>query len=109
MVMFMSLSEELNLLHDLHVRGALSSEEFARAKAKLLAKEETTEPPFVGALNSLRRSREDRWIAGVCGGLARASGVDAWVWRLAFTVLLLCGGTGLAVYVLMWIFVPLES
>jgi phage shock protein PspC (stress-responsive transcriptional regulator) len=56
----------------------------------------------------LRRSRSDRWIAGVCGGLAKATAVESWVWRLAFALLLLCGGAGLLVYVLMWIFVPAE-
>lgn len=50
------------------------------------------------------------WIVGwvACAGLARFSGVDAWLWRLAFTLLVIMAGTGLLVYVLMWILVPLE-
>jgi phage shock protein PspC (stress-responsive transcriptional regulator) len=44
----------------------------------------------------------------VCGGIAEATGVDSWAWRLLFVLLLLCWGTGLVVYVLMWIFVPKE-
>ena len=32
----------------------------------------------------------------------------AWLWRLAFTLLVIMAGTGLLVYVLMWILVPLE-
>ena len=32
----------------------------------------------------------------------------AWVWRLLFALLLLCGGAGLVLYLLLWIFVPTE-
>ena len=48
------------------------------------------------------------WIGGVCGGLARATGIESWVWRLIFAVLFLFGGTGLLLYILLWIFVPTE-
>ena len=34
--------------------------------------------------------------------------MESWAWRLILAVLLLCGGTGLLLYVLMWIFVPSE-
>jgi hypothetical protein len=37
-----------------------------------------------------------------------SSGVDSWAWRLLFVLLLLCWGTGLVLYVLMWIFIPKE-
>ena len=56
----------------------------------------------------LYRSQTEKMIGGVCGGLSRATGVESWVWRLIFTVLLLFGGTGLLLYVLLWIFVPSE-
>jgi len=105
----MTLSEELSRLHELHQQGALSAEEFARAKARLLGEPGSSVPPVVNAVNALRRSRSDRWIAGVCGGLAQATGAQAWVWRLLFAVLLFCGGAGLLIYALMWIFVPAES
>ncbi len=59
-------------------------------------------------MNRLRRSATDRWIGGVCGGIARATGVESWIWRLVFAVLLIFGGTGLLVYLLLWIFVPAE-
>jgi phage shock protein C len=62
----------------------------------------------LAAINALRRARSDRWIAGVCGGIARATGVESWVWRLLFALLLLCGGAGLVIYVLLWVFVPSE-
>lgn len=110
----MSDSEELARLAELHQRGALSDEEFARAKARLLSGEASARGgaaanPAVSVINSLRRSREDRWLGGVCGGIAQLSGIAAWFWRLVFALLLLCGGTGLLIYLLMWVFVPLDE
>lgn len=106
----MALSDELNRLHELHQRGGLSDDEFARAKARLLGDGAPglDTSPTMAALNALRRSASDRWIAGVCGGVARATGVESWVWRLIFAALLLWGGVGLLVYVLLWVFVPQE-
>ncbi len=109
----MTLSDEFAKLQDLHQRGALSDEEFSRAKELLLSgSPRSTDSPMptaaFAAINGLRRSRSDRWIAGVCGGIARATGLEAWVLRLIFAVLLLFGGFGLLIYVLLWIFVPIE-
>lgn len=107
----MALSDELNKLDDLRQRGVLTDAEFAQAKARTLSglpPASTSADPVLAAINGLRRSRSDRWIAGVCGGIARTTGVDSWVCRLIFAVLLLCGGAGLLVYVLLWIFVPTE-
>jgi phage shock protein PspC (stress-responsive transcriptional regulator) len=103
----MSLADELAKLDALHAKGALGDAEFQRAKAHLLDAA-TASAPAVEAVNSLRRSKGDRWIAGVCGGLARATGLESWAWRLIFTVLLLIGGTGALLYLLLWIFVPSE-
>jgi phage shock protein C len=103
----MTLSDDLNKLDELRARGALTDEEFTRAKERLLNTASTnSSPPFVSAVNTFRRSRTDRWIAGVCGGLGRLTGMESWVWRLFFTVLFLCAGTGLLVYILLAIFVP---
>ena len=105
----MALSDEIAKLHELNRNGALTDEEFARAKERLIGGAHRPEfAPRVAALNALRRSRGDRWIAGVCGGLAQATGADAWIWRLVFAALLLFGGAGLLIYVLFWIFVPSE-
>jgi phage shock protein C len=104
-----SLSDELEKLEGLHQRGVLTQEEFARAKARLLDGVPglgASAAPSLAAVNSLRRSRTDRWIGGVCGGMGRATGVEAWVWRVGFVLLGLWGGTGLLIYLLMWIFVP---
>jgi len=109
----MALSDELAKLQELHQRGTLTDDEFSRAKARLLDGESgSTDSPSdtaKEAINSLRRSSSDRWIAGVCGGIAEATGIDSWAWRLVFVLLLLFWGVGLVVYVLMWIFVPKES
>ncbi len=105
----MGLSDELGKLGELRERGTLTEEEFARAKARLLGGENSSSgDPFVSAVNTLKRSRSDRWIGGVCGGIARSTGMESWAWRLIFVVLLLCGGTGLLVYLLLLIFVPSE-
>jgi len=106
-----NLSEELKKLAELRASGTLTEEEFIRAKERLLNTQPSSSgppPPLTSAVNAFRRSRNDRWIAGVCGGIGRATGMESWVWRLFFTVLLLCGGTGLLVYLLLAIFVPSE-
>jgi len=56
----------------------------------------------------LRRSREDRVIAGVCGGFGRYLGVDPVLLRVAFVVLAIAGGGGLLLYVVSWILIPQE-
>ena len=106
----MSDSDELGKLADLHQRGILTDEEFARAKARVLSgmPSARTSPP-VGALNQLRRSLSDRWLGGVCGGIAQVTGVPSWVWRLIFTFGIVFAGSGLALYVLLWILVPPEQ
>ena len=54
----------------------------------------------------LRRSAADRMVAGVCGGLAEYSGIDAALWRVGFVALTLLGGSGVLFYVLLWILMP---
>lgn len=57
-------------------------------------------------LQRLTKSRQDKWIGGVCGGLGEHSPVPAWCWRFLFAFLFLFYGIGLVVYVLLWIFIP---
>ena len=58
----------------------------------------------------LRRSRSDRVVAGVCGGLAEFFGISAFWFRLAFLIALIPGGVpGLLPYILCWIIIPKES
>jgi phage shock protein PspC (stress-responsive transcriptional regulator) len=54
----------------------------------------------------LRLSRADRKIAGVCGGLGEWLDVDPVFLRVAFILLALLGGLGVAAYVLLWLFLP---
>jgi phage shock protein C len=105
----MSLADELGRLAELHANGGLTEEEFKRAKERLLNPEQMpSSDPLAAVVNAFRRSRRDRWIGGVCGGIARSTGMEAWVWRLLFAVLFICAGAGLLLYVLLWIFVPSE-
>lgn len=106
----MSTADDLIRLAELHRLGQLTDEEFARAKARVIDEAPAAgDSPLVKAANRLRRSLTDRWIGGVCGGLARTTGVDAWIWRLGFALLALWGGSGLVAYLLLWIFVPRET
>ena len=58
----------------------------------------------------LRRSRRNRVVAGVCGGLAEFYGISAFWFRLAFLIALIPGGVpGIAAYLLFWIIVPKAS
>jgi len=58
---------------------------------------------------ALRRSRNNRVIAGVCGGLGEFFGISAFWFRLAFLLALLPGGIpGLLPYFILWIIVPLN-
>jgi len=54
----------------------------------------------------LRRSGTDSMLGGVCGGLAEYSGIDALLWRVGFVALALAGGTGIIVYLLLWVLMP---
>jgi phage shock protein C len=61
-----------------------------------------------GTPRVLRRSRTERVIGGVCGGLGRYLGLDPVLLRIAFVVLLFAGGGGLVLYVISWILIPEE-
>ncbi|MGY1848895.1 PspC domain-containing protein [Blastococcus sp. SYSU DS1021] len=63
-------------------------------------------PPGPPARPQLRRSRTDKVIGGVNGGLAEYTGIDALLWRVGFVALALAGGTGLLVYLLLWLLMP---
>ena len=111
----MSISDEIKRLHELHQAGALTDEEFARAKERLIAGASTASATSAGngdlasEFSRLRRSRVDRWLGGVCGGIAKVSGVESWIWRLVFALFTISFGFGLVIYILLWIFVPEED
>ncbi len=55
------------------------------------------------------RRRDESMIAGVASGIARALDVDAWVIRLIFLILVIGFGTGVLLYFILWMLMPLES
>ena len=63
-------------------------------------------PEPVPARPQLRRSRTDKILGGVNGGLAEYSGIDALLWRVGFVALTLAAGTGVIVYLLLWVLMP---
>jgi phage shock protein PspC (stress-responsive transcriptional regulator) len=54
----------------------------------------------------LSRSRNDRKLAGVCGGIAEYYGWDPTLVRVAWIVLTLLGGSGILIYLIMWLVMP---
>ena len=62
----------------------------------------------VDPTRKLYRSKSNRKLAGVCGGLAQYFNLDATLIRVLFVVLAVLGGSGLVLYLAMWIIVPNE-
>jgi signal transduction histidine kinase len=56
-----------------------------------------------------RRSTEDRLFGGVAGGLSRRTGIDSTLLRIGFCLAALAGGFGAAVYLVLWLVLPLET
>ena len=65
---------------------------------------------FFSALRGIgiRRRADDKWIAGVCSGLADRLGVDPVIVRAGFVLLTLLGGAGITIYLLAWALLPNE-
>lgn len=57
-------------------------------------------------LNQLTKSRTDKKIGGICGGLGDNTAVPSWCWRILFVASSLFYGFGIALYILLWIFMP---
>jgi phage shock protein PspC (stress-responsive transcriptional regulator) len=56
---------------------------------------------------TLRRSRSDRMVAGVCGGIAEMFGIDAALVRIGLVAATLLGfGAGAVLYLVAWMIVP---
>ena len=56
----------------------------------------------------LFRSKNEKMIAGVCGGLASYFSVDPTLVRLIFILLLFAPPSGVLIYLIMWLITPLE-
>ena len=63
---------------------------------------------FFNALRSIgiRRRTHDKWIAGVCSGLADRLGIDPVIVRVALVILTMLGGAGIAIYLVAWALLP---
>ncbi len=60
------------------------------------------------AYNKLTRSAKDSKIAGVCGGLGKYLNIDPNILRIIFILLIFFGTTGLWIYLIMWIILPVD-
>jgi phage shock protein C len=59
--------------------------------------------------NRLYRSRKDRLIGGVCGGLGAYFGIDPVIVRAVFVIVAIWGGIGFLAYLVLWIIIPAEE
>jgi phage shock protein PspC (stress-responsive transcriptional regulator) len=66
-------------------------------------------PPAAPPARRLERSRRDRKIAGVCGGLGDYFDIDPVIFRIGFVVLTIAGGSGVLLYIAGMIFIPEEG
>jgi phage shock protein PspC (stress-responsive transcriptional regulator) len=71
--------------------------------------EHTTDTTEIPEIRRLERSRSDRMIAGVSGGLARYFEIHPAVFRVGFVVLTLLGGAGILIYLAAWLVIPDED
>ena len=70
------------------------------------ARSATTDQPGTG---QLRRSGDDRMLAGVAGGLARYLDADATLVRVVIAALVLFTGAGAALYLAAWLLIPADG
>jgi phage shock protein C len=59
-----------------------------------------------GTARRLQRSRKEKVIAGVCGGIAEYFGIDPVIPRLIWVFLVLGAGLGILAYIVCWIVIP---
>jgi phage shock protein PspC (stress-responsive transcriptional regulator) len=57
-------------------------------------------------LRGIQKSRLDKVIGGVCGGLGEHTGIPSWLWRAMFAAATFMYGIGLIAYVVLWISLP---
>ena len=115
----MDLADQLQKLQTLREQGALTEDEFILAKKRVLdgtASQTCHEPasssppsPSSSILHQFCLSKSDKWIGGVCGGLAALTNIPSWSWRILFLLAVLLHGVGVLVYILLWIFVPIQA
>ena len=57
----------------------------------------------------LLRSKSNRMLAGVCGGVAEYFNLDPTVVRIIYAILVIAGSLGFWLYLIMWLIVPEEK
>lgn len=60
-------------------------------------------------MKKLYRSKTDRKLAGICGGLGEYFGIDSTLVRLGFALFTLAGGSGLFIYLIAALIIPEED
>lgn len=78
------------------------------AKQPSAAPAQTATPPPPRSARKLMRSSTDRKIGGVCAGVANYLDLDVTLVRVLWVLAFFCGGTGLLLYVILWIVLPVE-
>lgn len=59
-------------------------------------------------MNKLYRSKRNRILAGVCGGIGEYFSVDPTIVRLLWLLISITGGAGVIAYIIAWIIIPEE-
>ena len=65
-----------------------------------MAKDENKE------IRRIYRSRKNRMLGGVCGGIAEYFEIDPVLVRLLFVLLLFMGFSGIIIYLVAWLIIP---
>jgi phage shock protein C len=68
--------------------------------------EEKISPAKNNWLHQLTKSETDKKIGGICGGLGDNTCIPSWCWRILFVASSFVYGLGIALYILLWIFMP---
>ncbi len=84
---------------------AICPEEAVTIKGKLYCKECAEK---TGTQKKLYRSRKDRMLSGVCGGLAEYIGIDPTIVRVLWVIISLVYGSGILIYIILALIVPKE-
>ena len=60
-------------------------------------------------IKKLYRSKKNKVIAGVCGGIGEYFNIDPVIIRLLWTLFIFVGGSGIIAYIIAWIIIPQEK
>ena len=68
-----------------------------------------TQQPAEEKIKRLMRTSGDKVIGGVCGGIAKFTRIDPTLLRIATLLLMIFGGLSLWIYIILWIFMPIDT